>query len=386
MDAALHVPSSPPGPCATHVEAGPPLPSSQGPPPSLADIPAVFRASSPVASILPSSSAPWGLPASTGHSHLSPVDRPVTLADLQALMASLPTKADLSILAKQIAAECKEEFIQLRQDVSALFTRVEAVEETTATSSSSLQILQETVHQHSAQLFTLQQHIDDVENRNRRNNIRLRGLPEAVGSDELYPALLSIFNDLLGRPPDIHIELDRAHRALRPPSQDDQNPRDVICRVHYYALKEDILRAARARRQVFYKEAQVQLFPDLSRHTLAQRAALKPILEVLRDKDIPYRWGFPFALSVRRNGKTYTLRSGADIPSFLKDLDIPDITIPDWPQLSSGAPKRQIPRSPPQSSKTPRSGLAPRNNRRQRLVTHWDSAPPGSQNGRLRPT
>ncbi|XP_056391872.1 uncharacterized protein LOC130284929 [Hyla sarda] len=386
-DSPLHLPqdtvqplySSPGIPPPLAPSSGPPHPSSPGLPPSLEGTPAVFHAPSPTPAVLSLPHTHWGTLMYPGHSQLSPADRPVTLADLRTLVASLPTKNDLSSLAKQIVAECKEEFVQLRQDVSALTARVVGVEETQASSSSAVQALQAVVKQHSDQLFTLQQHLDDVENRNRRNNIRLRGLPEAVGPEELYPALLSIFNDLLERAPDVHIELDRAHRALRPPSQDDQHPRDVICRVHYYALKEDILRAARARRRIYYKDIQVQLFPDLSRHTLAQRATLKPVLEALRERDIPYRWGFPFALTVRRNGKTFTLRSPADVPAFLKDLDLPAIPISDWPQISSGAPKRSVPRSPQQPFKMSRPDLPPRPGRRQRLVTRWDTSSPSPQ-------
>lgn len=52
-------------------------------------------------------------------------------------------------------------------------------------------------------------HLEDLDNRGRRNNIRIRGLPEADSAENL-PGL---FNQILGEPPTHQIKLDR---ALRP--------------------------------------------------------------------------------------------------------------------------------------------------------------------------
>lgn len=63
---------------------------------------------------------------------------------------------------------------------------------------------------------------------------------------KIYNTLQALFfNDLLGEPPTKHIEMDRAHQALRP-KDPTSKPSDVICRVHSYPLKEDIMRKARS--------------------------------------------------------------------------------------------------------------------------------------------
>lgn len=56
--------------------------------------------------------------------------------------------------------------------------------------------------------------MDDLENRNRRNNVRLRGVPDSVRAQDLTSTLTNFFNSLIGRDRDTFIELDRAHRAL----------------------------------------------------------------------------------------------------------------------------------------------------------------------------
>lgn len=62
--------------------------------------------------------------------------------------------------------------------------------------------------------------------------------------EDLPTMLQTLFNSILGLPPANKIELDRAHRALRPRGPSSA-PRNVICRVHYFTVKEDILHKVR---------------------------------------------------------------------------------------------------------------------------------------------
>ncbi|XP_056378973.1 uncharacterized protein LOC130274559 [Hyla sarda] len=107
---------------------------------------------------------------------------PITLADLQSLLHSLPTKVDISNLTVQVVDKCKQDFAQLSTELSSLSARVDAVEATQDSTLSSLQALQSVVSSNLDQMFYFQQHLDDIENQSRRNNIRIRGLPEAVSS------------------------------------------------------------------------------------------------------------------------------------------------------------------------------------------------------------
>lgn len=69
---------------------------------------------------------------------------------------------------------------------------------------------------HSQHLIDLNRQIEDLDNRGRRHNIRVRGVPESVTPEQVGPTLTAIFNSLIDRPEQSSIEFDRAHRALRP--------------------------------------------------------------------------------------------------------------------------------------------------------------------------
>lgn len=57
-------------------------------------------------------------------------------------------------------------------------------------------------------LLELHRHVEDLDNRSRRYNIRVRGVPEVIDLAAIEQAICSIFNDLLGHPADSPIEIE----------------------------------------------------------------------------------------------------------------------------------------------------------------------------------
>lgn len=140
-----------------------------------------------------------------------------------------------------------------------------------------------------------------MDNRNRRNNLRVRGVPEQI--TDLLPAIKMLFLSLLPDTPDVSFTCDRIHRALRPKPPDDKPPRDIVLCL----IKEDILRASCNTPSIQLDGTRVQIYPDLSPATLEKRRNLKEVTSVLQSARIRYRWGFPFELQVPHNGTTYTV-------------------------------------------------------------------------------
>lgn len=92
----------------------------------------------------------------------------------------------------------------LWQDLTAMKQSVQDSEQTVTTlatdKDSILQRLKtfETLHkQQTTTLTSMRLQQDDLENRHRRNNIKIRNLPEVTGSAELPDTVIGIFNDLL---------------------------------------------------------------------------------------------------------------------------------------------------------------------------------------------
>lgn len=118
----------------------------------------------------------------------------------------------------------------------------------------------------TAKIFQLQ--LEELDDRSRRNNVRLRGLSENVDQGSLSDKVRGIFHVLLGDVASVTMELDRVHRALGSKSTNPNRPRDVICRLHYFSQKEIILRTAWEVGTIELDDIHVKILPDLSKATL----------------------------------------------------------------------------------------------------------------------
>lgn len=82
----------------------------------------------------------------------------------------------------------------------------------------------------------MQAQVEDLDNRNRRHNIRIRGVPETI--TDLMPAVARVFHDLLPDRPLAAFTCDRIHRALRPKPMPDKPPRDIVMCMKDFLVKE----------------------------------------------------------------------------------------------------------------------------------------------------
>lgn len=209
-----------------------------------------------------------------------------TLQSLGKYLQSIPTKHDLEQCVTRLESSYKQEIQTIKADILEVGDRVNDMEH------QQTEVLTCVQSHHSAIQYLLSKeeeqasHLEDIENRNRRNNIRIRGIPESVLPKDIEPTLQRLFNVILSSPEGSTIELDRAHRALGPRPQEGDKPRDIICRVHHYKQKETIMRLARSSCPLQFESSSVSLMPDLARRTLFLRRALKPLLEVLRANDV----------------------------------------------------------------------------------------------------
>ncbi|KAM4034741.1 LOW QUALITY PROTEIN: uncharacterized protein ACNLHF_021427 [Anomaloglossus baeobatrachus] len=229
--------------------------------------------------------------ATTGPPPSQPTSPP---AEWWEFVRQLPTKRDFQALISEVKDTCRSEIAAVRQDVVSISKRINQVENDHNEARTTILHLQSQTSSQAEVIRELPRHIEDLDNRGRRHNIRVRGVLEAQAKEDVTTILQTIFNSLLQRPPDNPIPIDRAHRALRPKNLKG-NPKDIICHIIDFQLKEEIMLKARPPKQVIYRGIKIQLFHDLSWIMLQQRKALRPLLSSLKANNIFYRWGFRLA-------------------------------------------------------------------------------------------
>ena len=141
--------------------------------------------------------------------------------DLEAYIKALPTRHDFEACVQRMERSYKQEISELRRDVT---NRLEDVEQSVEETVTTLQAHEAILNDHTVQIQRLMLAQDDQENRARRNNIRVRGLPEVIETKDLAPVITAIFNDLLQKDKEAPIELDRVHRAIGPKNPNPGHP------------------------------------------------------------------------------------------------------------------------------------------------------------------
>uniref|UniRef100_A0A8C5WGA6 LINE-1 type transposase domain-containing protein 1 n=1 Tax=Leptobrachium leishanense TaxID=445787 RepID=A0A8C5WGA6_9ANUR len=220
-----------------------------------------------------------------------------------------------------LAGEMDRNTKALQADILALGQRTSDLEDRTDELSGAYNSLIDHSNAMSHKVDYLETQLEDLTNRSRRNNLRIRGLPERAEDDPLGDFIVAMLRPLAPELPDHAWELDRAHRALRARSATDERPRDIIIRFLHFSTKELILKKKRTK-PILYDGSPLQLFQDISPDTLRRRRSWKPVADLLRSHNIAFAWGHPFKILAFRNKRTYVLLPHSDPMKFFRALDV----------------------------------------------------------------
>ncbi|KAE8281769.1 hypothetical protein D5F01_LYC19152 [Larimichthys crocea] len=171
----------------------------------------------------------------------------------------------------------------------------------------------------------LSERADDLENRGRRKNIRIVGLPEEAEGDDptrffetWLPQLLHI-ETKSGR-----VKLERAHRSLAPKPPTTQRPRPVLVRFHNYQDKQHVMNAAwevgRKNQALKHEDATVMIFQDFSASVLRRRKGYDAVKKQLRALGTDYRLIYPASLRVTCHGSTKVFHVPAAVEKYAQSL------------------------------------------------------------------
>lgn len=167
----------------------------------------------------------------------------------------------------------------------------------------------------------LQQKVDDLENRSRRMNLRVMGIPE--GSEQGRPTqfmssfFITLFGDgVLSRPPVI----ERAHRTLTNKPPPDKPPRAMIVRFHHFQMREEIARLARQQQgKLTFNGKPILIFQDLSADLARRRGAFREVKGQLYNAGVKFRHRYPCQLVVFFQEAEHTFEEPISASAFFKN-------------------------------------------------------------------
>lgn len=213
-------------------------------------------------------------------------------------------EADMEASFESFRTEVREKLTSMQTDVDSIGTRALDLETQYQDMEPRLAHVEEGTSELRNQLQATMLKCEDLENRSRRDNIRVRGLEEDCEGPDLEAFMVGLFSTILGDEAPA-VSLERVHRVGPRNQGSTRPPRDILAKFSSFKVKEKVLQKARSMSTVSFQNATCTLYQDVAQATLQRRHQFRPVTTFLRDKQIRYRWTFPFGLVFQWNTKTY---------------------------------------------------------------------------------
>lgn len=194
-------------------------------------------------------------------------------------------QADIAAVREELTSSVTS----LQKAVDGQEGRLKELETSASVTFDSVSAIEVTVSELQSQVKVLQAKCEDLENRSRRNNIRLVGVLEDQEGAMVTEFVSNLLQDVLRL--DEKPLLDRAHRSLQAKPKPNQPPRPFVIRVHYFHVGELILRQARQLQPLSFNGRAIHIFPDLTAAEAKRRAAFGDVRKRLREIE-GARFGF----------------------------------------------------------------------------------------------
>ncbi|KAI4832981.1 hypothetical protein KUCAC02_015915 [Chaenocephalus aceratus] len=199
---------------------------------------------------------------------------------LQSMMDSL--KADIfgkiDSLSSSLRSEITSVRKELKESIGPLQAKVEQhgqtvleLERAATDHSGRITELEATVSRLTAQAKHADDRCEDLEGRSRMNNIRLVGISEGLEGPRSTEFIAKLLQEILRL--DEKPLLDRAHRTLRDRPREGDAPRPFVVRVHYFHIRNEILRRAGELSPLLCQGKRISIFADYTSTVAKKRAA-----------------------------------------------------------------------------------------------------------------
>ncbi|KAM9320225.1 LOW QUALITY PROTEIN: X-linked retinitis pigmentosa GTPase regulator [Gastrophryne carolinensis] len=238
---------------------------------------------------------------------------PVSGPDNAAIMAAI-TNCQSVLTAK--FDNLQEQLNYFKHDLDKMRDRAQESERRIGETEDGLSTVTVAVESLKRQVKILTDRAEDAENRCRRNNIRIIGIPERAEGDAPESFVENLIKNVLapeGLSPFFVVE--RAHRIPFRPPPPGAPPRPFILKLLNFRDRDTILMAARKRRDILFDGAKLSFFPDFTSEVQKQRRSFNEVRARLRAKNIRVRY------------------DPVDLAAFLDTINLPSLSEADSAML-----------------------------------------------------
>lgn len=214
-------------------------------------------------------------------------------------------------------------FTALSERVTGAESRLEEAERRISSTEDSATSTERQVTDLKTMVDQLQAKVDDLENRGRRKNLKIVGLPEkAEGSGPLLSYLQDMIPKWLDLPVGSSVlDIERAHRSPTFASANPNSaPRSILVRFLRFADKETILKAA-MKKTITHNGSELRFYSDLSAGLLQKRREFGTVGKAFAARGLYRGFAYPARLRCLHNGKIRLFNDPDSAKAFLDSLD-----------------------------------------------------------------
>lgn len=234
----------------------------------------------------------------------------MSLTEIQKLLAGMEEQI-IANLSAQISSNHATNITKHDQTIQAIETAMNDFDERMATMESTLSCLAKENEQ-------LKLKVDDLENKFRRCNIRITGIPEEEGKQPTS-FIESFLQKVFGAQAFPRtVAVNRAHR-LAVQKRKVGAPRPFIACIHHFQMKQRIMQLARERGSLDYKGSEIHIYADYSAEVARRRATFAPIKAQLKKDGLRFSLLFPAKLRVTVNGNKHEFNTPSEVAAFLEN-------------------------------------------------------------------
>lgn len=223
----------------------------------------------------------------------------------------------------------KETVTDLKNSVSSIQVRLDEAEERISTVEDAASRLTEESRRADERLDTLYNRIEELENMNRRNNVRLIGLTEELETDGLVNCVQQLISEGLGIELDGEFEIEGTYRVGKREAKkatraadnhdEDKPPRTVLIKFLRTSARDKILQAAKEKGSIEWRDCRVSFFPDMSRDRAKKRREFTASRKMLHKLNVRFTFALPASLRFTWNGKERSFTSSKEAEKFIRE-------------------------------------------------------------------
>lgn len=211
--------------------------------------------------------------------------------------------ADVEILQelRQFRQENRQQFEELKCDLSGLSKRLDDAESRIENVEERMLASEEAASEMLKLYVKLDAKLTETESHNRRENLRIYGVPEEAEKDSatMLSFVEKLLRDGLDLPEDVgDLQIQRAHRSLGPQPSANAPPRSIVAKFLSFKMKEMLLHKAWQSKGFRWKDSHVNLDHDYPPSIIAKRKEYTEIRRVLKDNQVKFQTLFPARLRV----------------------------------------------------------------------------------------